>query len=321
MKKQLLLPLLFASLCAGGQNLIPNPGFESLTSCPQYSNFSFNWGPDLLRYSPPWRRACWSADFLHDCGYNEYAGPQAPRTGQGKAGFMAWTAGSPDFREFAQVLLIRPLRAGTEYRFRMYISLADDCVYGVSALGVRFFNAYVGDTVACAQLTGSQPDLLLAVAGGGSMTDKTGWTLVEGTYTAAGGEDHLVIGHFPKDAQTTTLHSGTGSLHSSYYYIDDTSLDSVGFSDIPMPNVFTPNGDGINDFFSAPAMDSASGYSIRIFDRWGRQLRKLEQNDLHWDGSDASGQPVADGVYYYQLSLTDTRGKYFRKAGFVHLVR
>ncbi|TND08040.1 MAG: PKD domain-containing protein [Bacteroidetes bacterium] len=304
---------------AGAQNLIPNGSFESVISCPASLNNSFYWGPDLLQYSPPWRRACWSADFLHDCGFNSFAGSQAPHTGLGKAGFMAWNDNATDFREFLQVLLIHPMRAGVKYRFSMYLSLADDCRYGVSQFGVHFYNRYVSDTTACYDLTGSMPDALLNSPGQLPLTDKNGWTYVEGFYTATGGEDHLVIGHFPKDAQTVTINTGSGSRNDSYYYMDDAALDSIGFTSLWMPNIITPNGDGLNDLLAPPPLDSMREYRMTVYNRWGAIVKKINANPPAWNGTGEDGKPVSDGVYFYHIDVLDNTGKSYRQGGFVQV--
>lgn len=319
-RKLWMAALVFLALPSTAQNLIPNPGFESITACPTYANNAYYWGPDLLRYAPPWRRACWSADLLHDCSFDDYAGPEAPRTGHGKAGMMVWNGTVPNFREYAQVQLAAPLKPGVQYRFSMYVSLADDCMHALNELGVKFFTAYVNDTSACNDLNGAAPDIALR-SPQGALVQKNGWTYVEGFYTAAGGENFLAIGNYFTDVQTGHVNTGSGTRNDSYYYIDDTELDSVGFTDLFMPNVFTPDGDGINDVLAAPSLDQPQTYELKIFDRWGRLVNSSGENPPAWNGTDRSGKPVNDGVYYYLLTLTETNGHPFQKKGFVELVR
>ena len=56
------------------------------------------------------------------------------------------------------------------------------------------------------------------------ITDKTNWTQISGSYTATGGEDHLVIGNFYDNVATTPQTSLGGFYPGSYYYIDDVSV-------------------------------------------------------------------------------------------------
>ncbi|MFD2245177.1 gliding motility-associated C-terminal domain-containing protein [Pontibacter ruber] len=80
-------------------------------------------------------------------------------------------------------------------------------------------------------------------------------------------------------------------------------------------NIFTPNGDGLNDFFEMPTLPettcTGTFESIKIFNRWGKEVYSSNRNAFRWDG-----QGVNDGVYYYVI---DYRSEKFR--GAVTLVR
>jgi gliding motility-associated-like protein len=87
----------------------------------------------------------------------------------------------------------------------------------------------------------------------------------------------------------------------------DTLAATVTVSDTPglfVPNVFSPNGDRINDRFipGTPPQDGTA--LLRIFNRWGQEL--FTTNDLAngWDGT-ANGEAVPEGVYVYLLRATD----------------
>lgn len=67
--------------------------------------------------------------------------------------------------------------------------------------------------------------------------------------------------------------------------------------DLEIPNIFTPNGDGFNDFFEIINMDHYPNAVLEIYNRWGNLVFKKEngyKND--WDGGEFS-----DGVYFYIL--------------------
>ncbi|MFN8393969.1 MAG: gliding motility-associated C-terminal domain-containing protein, partial [Bacteroidia bacterium] len=57
-------------------------------------------------------------------------------------------------------------------------------------------------------------------------------------------------------------------------------------------------------------------FNLQIFDRWGVQLHQTLNKESHWDGRNQDGQPVTDGVYFYNLNIG---GKGY--AGEVTLVR
>ncbi|MGN0187721.1 MAG: gliding motility-associated C-terminal domain-containing protein [Paludibacteraceae bacterium] len=83
------------------------------------------------------------------------------------------------------------------------------------------------------------------------------------------------------------------------------SLDvKVLDSSLEVPNVFTPNGDGVNDEFRV-AFKSLATYSCQIFNRWGRLVYKSNDPGKGWDGT-INGKPAAPGAYYYVIQATGT---------------
>lgn len=86
-------------------------------------------------------------------------------------------------------------------------------------------------------------------------------------------------------------------------------------SNVPIANVFTPNGDGINDQFSIAGIENAENEVI-VMNRQGVQLFKKHNYKNDWD---ASG--VEDGTYFYLLKVRDENGKLQVKKGYVTVVR
>jgi gliding motility-associated-like protein len=78
-----------------------------------------------------------------------------------------------------------------------------------------------------------------------------------------------------------------------------------------VPNVFTPNGDGLNDFFVIKEA-SQSARRLEIYNRWGRKIGDWADYKNNWDGKGQS-----DGVYYYQITLADGS----KQKGWVEIVR
>jgi gliding motility-associated-like protein len=78
--------------------------------------------------------------------------------------------------------------------------------------------------------------------------------------------------------------------------------------ELDLGNVFTPNGDGINDFFT-PLLDrSLRVRVVQIFDRWGNRIYNNEavnDNDQLWNGYNSNGQEVPEGVYYYIIRFDE----------------
>ena len=95
---------------------------------------------------------------------------------------------------------------------------------------------------------------------------------------------------------------------------------SVIECDIPLtiPNVFSPNGDGINDFFQIENPRNAA-YELLIFNRWGSMILQTNQDKL-WDGT-VDGKPVASGTYFYSLTATLPPYRTTRLQGTVMVLR
>ena len=73
---------------------------------------------------------------------------------------------------------------------------------------------------------------------------------------------------------------------------------------ITFPNVFTPNGDGINDGFGPFDYQALTGYELILFDRWGRQMFSANSLDMQWDGR-FQGKDCSAGVYYWVARISD----------------
>lgn len=95
---------------------------------------------------------------------------------------------------------------------------------------------------------------------------------------------------------------------------------AVGESVISVPNVFTPNGDGINDVFSITWIN-LSTLHCRIYDRWGVLIYEWDGLTGSWNGKTTQGKKATDGVYYYEVNATTMQNEQRTLTGFVHLVR
>jgi len=211
-----------------GANLVPNPGFETYSACPDaYSE---------LDHATPWfQPSSGTPDFFHSCNAggspvhvpNNFIGFQSPQSGNGYAGFFAYYS-LYEYREYVETPLAAPLVPGQTYEISFYVSLADNCIFAVDNIGAVFS---VGPTLAQVitplLLT---PQIRNSV--GNPLASKTAWMLIKGSYTAVGGETYLTIGNFYADSQTAlTPVNGDPALFyakSAYYYIDDVSVVEGG---------------------------------------------------------------------------------------------
>jgi len=68
-----------------------------------------------------------------------------------------------------------------------------------------------------------------------------------------------------------------------------------------IPNVFTPNNDGVNDLFTITELCGAKLVELKIYNRWGQLLFITEQPGKGWDGRNSAGEVVPEGSYYYSV--------------------
>lgn len=103
------------------------------------------------------------------------------------------------------------------------------------------------------------------------------------------------------------------------------TFDSSTFDQLYIPNVFSPNGDGINDFWRPyTKLENAHINSITLFDRWGEMLFHKENFDINsfegWDGT-FRGQKMQPAVFAYMADITLGDGTKLQRKGNVTLVR
>jgi gliding motility-associated-like protein len=82
-----------------------------------------------------------------------------------------------------------------------------------------------------------------------------------------------------------------------------------------IPNVFTPNGDGVNDTW-AIRYDGLQTGEIQVYDRWGIRVFTTQSLTDTWDGRNASAAELPAGVYQYTVKVGERR-----YSGHVTLIR
>ena len=204
-------------------NLVPNPSFESFTSCP--TSFS------QIYLATPWDTpTTGTSDYLNACAPVSFPSLNVPQnqqgfqsalTGVGYAGLIPFSA-APNYREYIQAPLTSPLVASTPYLVKFHVSLADSSLLAIDRLGAYLSVGAVGPVPNFAPLALTPQ---VESPANVPLSNSTGWTLISGTVVASGGEDHIVIGNFHNDANTATVPGPGQWPGGSYYYVDDVSVE------------------------------------------------------------------------------------------------
>lgn len=88
--------------------------------------------------------------------------------------------------------------------------------------------------------------------------------------------------------------------------------DSIQMNDlcpglVGSPNVFSPNGDGVNDEFCID-LENIIDYKIYLYDRWGVRVFQSDNQSTCWDGS-IRGQKASSGTFYYVIETEDAQNE------------
>ncbi len=209
----------------GAVNLVPNPGFESLNTCPT--------GFGQLSAAASWNAPTdGTSDCLNTCvtGWPTFPVPavpsnplgfQMPLGGNGYGGFIVRNSLDTSYREYLQVPLSAPLVNGQSYTVTFHVNLSDSSYLAIDRIGAYLSAGPVGPT---------GNDLPLAFTpqietpANTFLADTVDWMTVSGTFTANGTETHLVIGNFHDDANTATQSTGM-AWPVSYYHVDDVLVE------------------------------------------------------------------------------------------------
>lgn len=94
-----------------------------------------------------------------------------------------------------------------------------------------------------------------------------------------------------------------------------------GNSSVYLPNALHLNG-GQNSVFVIRGLNvNTSGLSFEVYDRWGRSVIKLNDLTNGWAGIDKDGSELEQGLYFYILKTTNTRGEIINKNGGIYIFK
>lgn len=243
MQGMVLCCLLFvATLRCGAQgNLVPNPSFELLDTCPYTIGFQEGDRP-LYWYS--WYN---SPEYFHACaqttnGVDTLVGVpqngwsyQYAWVGDAYVGVYAYDGVLGEYREYVGAELVEPLVIGCEYELRFRTNPACDGSYwlqgdgstacdNVGMLFTTFSNAwYTTSGPVFPYRNYAHLRITLPVA------DTVAWTLVEGTFIADSAYTHVVLGNFFADSLTSAFPIGNPNPWTgvTYYLIDEVEVMPV----------------------------------------------------------------------------------------------
>ncbi|MEO6882437.1 MAG: gliding motility-associated C-terminal domain-containing protein [Bacteroidia bacterium] len=120
-------------------------------------------------------------------------------------------------------------------------------------------------------------------------------------------------------AVTATDSSGNQSAYSNVVCVDNCP-------EYQLPNVFTPDNDGKNDFYvPIPPVKYIKNIDIKIFNRWGQIMFETSDPNIRWDGTNQSDKSTcSEGTYFYICTVNEIRVTGIKPIvlkGFIQLLR
>jgi hypothetical protein len=313
---------LLLSFESRAQNLVPNPSFELIDSCPPYPNsLGYQDGAAPIGWwrwsnTPDYFNGC-ATDTIGDVPGNIF-GYQPAYDGQAYSG-MTFYHDTPDsFREMIGAQLTTPLVPGTTYYASMYVSSGYGGYYDYfvfsNKMGMLFTQQpYVGGWMNPSYPLRNYSQIWQPTV----VPDTAGWTLVSGSFVADSAYQYLVIGNHFDNTLTDTSWAGSATSFSAYYYVDfvcvstsptgcfeDTGFGeeaAMGFSIWPNPVVssFVINGLG------------NKSHRALILDPMGRLVMSFDCSA----GSEYDVRSLANGSY--ALLVLDVHGEPVARIRFI----
>ncbi|MFZ1677207.1 MAG: gliding motility-associated C-terminal domain-containing protein [Saprospiraceae bacterium] len=211
--------MLLSAHSLSGQNLVPNPSFETYIFCPNSSG--------EIIYAAPWFSPTNATpDYFHSCATAlqfsvpvNYFGYQEAHSGDAYAGAF-WVITNTPYREYISTPLTEPLVAGKTYSVSFFVNIADHYC-GVSHCGLYFSNSEPD------QNNNDVMNVIPQISySGGFLNDYDEWVKISGCYQAVGGEQFITIGNFNSTASSPTDPACSLDDHA-YYLIDDVVVQDM----------------------------------------------------------------------------------------------
>jgi gliding motility-associated-like protein len=111
-----------------------------------------------------------------------------------------------------------------------------------------------------------------------------------------------------------------GTTNNGCVGVDTIKITVASGPYLSVPNAFSPNGDGLNDYFRVLAAGFTKINAFKIFDRWGKMVYSSNSFKIGWDGF-VNGRRCEVGTYFWFLDAVDLEGKTKSLKGDVTLVQ
>lgn len=314
----------------GDFDYISNGSFEAYDSCPPNTSTEFDRFFNVC--NDWWIPYYGTSDYFNECfnsnpyNYsqpffpfvgtpNNFFGYQEPYEGKAYIGIFLNAYLWRYYREYVQTELKQPLEQNHRYRLRMYFSRANNSWFAMKNTGAVFTENKIVDyekVVVQNEEAATFPEFI---------QDTLNWILVDLIYKAKGGEKFLTIGQFTDTLDTENIKDLVNDSLTdmrAYIFIDSVSIKQT--YNAVIPNVLTPNGDGINDIVTLIIPPSWTDIQFSIYNRWGEAtFNKSDEYTIEWAPPD-SRNTQNNGVYFYVFSYLNELNQKETQKGFIQVL-
>lgn len=218
-----------------GQNLVPNPSFESVGKKPKKLGSiesATGW------VSPTGVRAdLFSGSKVEDIAVpNNVYGKENAMDGSNYAGLVGFSYGNKLPRSYVMAKLEAPLKKGMRYCVKFNISLAEASKYASNNIGAKLSKKPFGTDSKVSII--AEPSLLHFSNDHKIMSARYNWTEICGLFEAKGGEKYITLGNFNsnEDTKSTRMKKDpkvkVSQTIAAYYYLDNVSVVLLGEDEV-----------------------------------------------------------------------------------------
>ncbi len=136
-------------------------------------------------------------------------------------------------------------------------------------------------------------------------------------------------GFFDINKQPIHRYENPGNYRVKLYSKNQNGCESITEKDITiaenqtffLPNAFSPNQDGVNDFWGLTSFNfNPISFKIEVYNRWGEIIYSSSNSDFLWNGYDKDNNIISNGVYTYIMEYQELENRFVQK-GILVLVK
>jgi gliding motility-associated-like protein len=202
----------------------------------------------------------------------------------------------------------------------LFTVLATDTTTGCSITLDSTFIVEVKDVsaIAIANMHSAYIPAIVEVSAQSAGASTYEW-LLDGVKFADSPESQIIIDSTGTHTLVLLVNSGPPEYCSDADTLYLTTTERIEVI-LEIPASFTPNADGINDYFEF-FTEGIDSYTLWLKDPWGVLVNEYDKSTGKWNGLTTAGKEAPAGPYYYHIAAADFSGMALERSGVVYLIR